>query len=405
MEAIFVISEVVLAGLVFIFNLLGMRSAISISFAASFIVILVYLVFSGIAKRANSILLILIVLSGLNVLINGTMNHNVSINFDYLKKLFFFYTSIIFFQLVVQIEITKKTAGIIERIVLAMTVFLVIDYYILGNHTMLGRYLTLGFTNPNFTAMWLMHLGLFLIYYFVAIKSRFLKVFCVAAFIFVISIILKTENRSTLVVFAFFFVMFAIGAIRKKYSLHKVTLIVAVLFPFIFFMLYRLLLSNTAITKFFEFAVSIGKGLDSRKRIWDYATGLLLDNGWIIGDYASLHVNNSTGMLQMHNSHLDVLVSYGIIPFVLFLFVHYKIIKTANEKIISFKQYVAFCCFLSVMMHGTFEAGIYAGCTGLNFLSGVFLLVAMMNSTDEGCNSTDEGCVHQKEALPERTYE
>lgn len=87
MEAIFVISEVVLAGLIFIFNLLGMSSAISLCFAASFIVIVAYLGFSGIVRRTNSLLLILIVLSGINVFLNGAMNHYVSFDFDYLKKL------------------------------------------------------------------------------------------------------------------------------------------------------------------------------------------------------------------------------------------------------------------------------------------------------------------------------
>lgn len=382
MDIILVIGEVVLAGLVFVFNLLGMSGAISLSFAASFILLLAYLGFSGIVRRTNAFLLILIVLSGINVFLNGSMNHYVSFSFDYLKKLIFFYTSIIFFQLAIQIKITEKASDIIKIIVLTLTAFLVIDYYLLGNRTMLGRYLTLGFTNPNFTAMWLMHLGLFLVYFLATTKSRFLKFFCAVTFVFIISIILQTENRSTMVVFVFFSVMVAIGFIRRKYELHKVTLIGIILIPFLFFIFYRVILSNAAITRIFEFAVSVGKGLNSRTLIWDYATGLLLNNGWIIGDYASLHVNNSTGMLQMHNSHLDVLISYGIVPFILFLVIHYRIIQAINKKVVSFQQYIAFCCFLSVVVLGTFEAGIYAGCTGLNFLSGTFLLLAAMNNED-----------------------
>lgn len=380
MKTFFVISEVVLAGLVFIFNLLGMNSAVSISFAMSFIVILIYLAFSGIVRRVNKTLLLLVALSGINVIINGGTNHYVSFNFDYFKKLIFFYSSIIFFHSVTQIDIREKAAITIKYIILSISAFLVIDYYILGNHVMLGRYLTLGFTNPNFTAIWLMHLGLFLVYYFLTSQSKILRVFCVTVFVFFIYLIIQTQNRSTLLVYLFFFSMLIIGCLRKKYTLNSVAIILIIITPFLFFIFYRLILSNTAITRLFNFAVSLGKGLDSRSLIWNYATGLLLNKGWIIGDYASLHVNNATGMLQMHNSHLDVFVSYGVIPFILFLKLHFGILQTVNKKIATFPQYVSLCAFLSVIMLGTFEAGIYAGCTGLNFLSGTFLLLAAKNS-------------------------
>ena len=181
MESIFTIGEILLAGLVFIFNLLEMSSAVSLSFSVSFVVLVVYLVYRAITSKVDSMLLVLIIISGFNVLLNGGFNIDAVINFDYFKKLIFFWTSIIFFWLASKVTITQQTARIIKSIVFALSAFLLIDYYILGNRVMLGRYLTLNFTNPNFTAMWLLHLELFMVYYFFTTESMVEKVFIIAA--------------------------------------------------------------------------------------------------------------------------------------------------------------------------------------------------------------------------------
>ena len=389
METVFFVFEIALAGLVFVFNLLGMTGAVSMAFALSFIVLLAFVCCSSALRDMNPLLLALILLSVINVLTNATINPAVSFSFDYFKKLIFFCTSIIFFQLSLQINVTEKTVLLIRIIVLAMTAFLAADYFIIGNRTMLGRYLTLGFSNPNFTAMWMLHLGIFFVYFFATSKSFAMKALYAAAFAFIIFIITKTENRSSLLVIVFFFAMLLTGIVRRKYSLNKVVLGMIILLPFIFVMLYQGIIANTKVTQLFGFAASVGKGLNSRIQIWNYAADLLRNNGWVIGDYASIHINNETGMLQMHNSHLDTLVSYGVIPFLLFLGLHYHYLTTVNQKIRSMSQYAAFCGFLSVIILGTFEAGIYTGCTGLNFLSGAFLLLASVNDKAADTALTD----------------
>lgn len=390
MEAAFVIVEIVLAGLVFIFNLLRLSGAISLAFAASFVVIALYLAFSGIIKRTNRTLFLVLIFSLLNVLINGLLSDGAHFSFDYFKKIIFFFTSIIFFELSSRIRISSKTAGRILKIILALTVFLLLDYFLLDNRTMLGRYLTLGFSNPNFTAMWLMHLELFLAYCFVSFDSILLKTGCVASFAIIIRIILYTQNRSTLFVLAVFAVLLILGIVRKHFYFHKVTLLLVVLAPFLVYLLYQTIVSNAAVNRLFAFAVSVGKGLNSRMTIWNYATRLLTKNGWLFGDYASLHFNNETGMLQMHNSNVDILVSYGILPFILFLKLHYDILIRMDRETKTLSQYVAFCGFLSVMLLGIFEAGIYSGCTGLNFLSGALLLLVPFEDSGEQDNDKTE---------------
>ena len=40
------------------------------------------------------------------------------------------------------------------------------------------------------------------------------------------------------------------------------------------------------------------------------------------------------------------------------------------------EQYVSLCAFLSVLLFGVFEAALFSGSTGLNYLTGAFLILA-----------------------------
>lgn len=377
-ERVLVISEVVLAALVFVFNLFQLSGAISFCFAAGFLVLIGYLAFSGVIRNVNRLLFYLLLAAIVSVLVNGLANPVVTFSFDYFKKLIFFCTSVIYFEIASRISLTTSAAKVIKWIILSMVIILLIDYYLLQNRTMYGFYLTLGFTNPNFTSMWLMHLCLFMVYYF-SLSSRIIcKLGYAVAFLLTVNIIFPTLNRSTLVVLVLFFILVVIGVFNRKKTFPSIVLFIIVLVPFIFFLLYQSFLSNKALVELFNFAVSEsqGKSLDTRLIIWDYATQLLNNMGWLFGDYASLHFSNSTGMLQMHNSHLDILVSYGIVTFALFIAFQYVLLRRINDHDLDWPRYIAFCGFISVILLGMFEAGIYAGCTGLNFLSGLFLILA-----------------------------
>lgn len=376
MSDLFVLCEVILAAVVFICNLLQAYSVVSLAFALGFVFLAAYLFLSGITRRTNIVLLLLIVTSLISVIISGALTNDVTLGFGYFKKLIFFFSSIIYFRAVTQVTVKDRTVVWIRRIIMGMMLFLVFDYYVLHNRVMLGRYVTYGFSNPNFTAMWLLHLALFMFCYMVSSRRLAVKPVYLALFVFLIVIIIPTQNRSCLIVMAFFAVMVLLGLFTRRYRLPRVLLAVLLLVPLLCYLLYRPVINSAAFNQMFSFAVSKGKGLDSRIMIWDYAGTLLKNGGWIIGRYAALHFENTTGMLQMHNSHLDILVSYGIIPFILFMKLHYDILTAANERVESFGQYVAFCGFLTVVMLGAFEAGIYAGCTSLNFLTGTYLVLA-----------------------------
>ena len=69
--------------------------------------------------------------------------------------------------------------------------------------------------------------------------------------------------------------------------------------------------------------------------------------------------DDGTGMSQMHITHLDVLCSYGIIPFCLFIYILRSIALTINSSSKTLEQYVSLCAFLSVLLFGVFEAALF----------------------------------------------
>lgn len=368
------VGEIVLAGLVFIFNLLGISSAVSASFALSFIVLVAYIAFSGVARRVNATLFVIIVVSTINVILNGASYSAATLNFDYFKKLIFFITSIVYFELATRVEVHDKAKIIVKYIIYFLGIFLVIDYFVLGNHKMLGRYLTMGFTNPNFTAMWLLQLFLFYIYYIAASKAKIEKILCISVSVLCLYLITLTLNRAALFILPIYILLAVLGMVRKKYQLNKHFIFVVLLVPIFVYVFYHLIISNQHINQMFNFIVSEGKGLDSRSRVWDFATSKLFAGGWLIGDYAG--ISDGTGASQMHNTHLDILISYGILPFTLFLKLLYSICRRVNDTNETFIQYLAYIGFMLMLLFGTFEAGLFAGCTGLNYLTGTLIVLA-----------------------------
>jgi len=127
------------------------------------------------------------------------------------------------------------------------------------------------------------------------------------------------------------------------------------------------------VSKCVLFMVSEGKNLTSRVRIWSRALNGFMKHP-IFGNYSGL--SRGTGQSQMHNTHIDVLASYGIIPFVFFLKILYDRVMQSSRKTTSMYQTAAFSAFCAVVVTGTFEAAMVAGAMGLNLLTVGLLLLA-----------------------------
>ena len=372
--------EMLLAVLICVGNLFQLSSFISLAFLCTFAVLVILSVKQSHGGKVNKELALLVSLSVFNVMMNALISPIAHFNLDYIKKLIMFISAVSFFVLIRDAEIEAIDKKIAYRFGIILAVLFPIAYFVLNIHTMLGRYLTMGFTNPNFAALWILHGFLFAVISFFKEKRIWLKVLFILIAITSLFIASLTLNRSIWVSVIAFFALLAYGFIGKRRSLHPIIISIIVILPIIIVMLYHTMLENATFQKAFSFMVSEGKGLNARTLVWDFATEKLR-HGWFLGDYSG--ISNGTGMSQMHNTHLDVLCSYGIVPFVMFILILRRITISVSREVFTFEQHVALCAFLSVLLFGIFEASLFSGCSGLNYLTGAFLVLARHRKQEE----------------------
>ena len=130
--------------------------------------------------------------------------------------------------------------------------------------------------------------------------------------------------------------------------------------------------------KLFSFLESAGKDLTSRMNIWLQAWQL-----WgaspIFGAYAQ--ASGGTGSSQFHNTHLDILVSYG--PIVLCLVCSFLVsMIDMGEKRQSRQQFLFTIGFICEIILGVGEAAIFSGGLGVYLYAGTFLLLRNFSQPD-----------------------
>jgi hypothetical protein len=370
-ECIFL--ELLLADIICFANIFGMTSLISSAFLLTFLILIVLIIKDIKGGRVKADLALLLILSVINVIFNGLFSSNTQWSFDYFKKLIMFLCAVSFFHMLSSNEIEENEQKIALWFGMVVALMFPVAFYILNIRTMLGRFLTMGFTNPNFTALWILHGFLYSVIAFFKSKRIWVKGVLAVIGISLLYIATLTVNRSIWVSIALFILLLLLGISKKYLGLNKTIITVLIILPIVIVALYHSLLSNSIFQRMFSFMISEGKGLASRTIMWDFAIEKL-KHGWIIGDYSG--ISYGTGISQMHNTHLDILCSYGIVSFILFIGVMRRILISVSLEVESFTQHVALSAFLAVILFGIFEASLFSGCTGLNYLTGAFLILA-----------------------------
>ena len=153
-------------------------------------------------------------------------------------------------------------------------------------------------------------------------------------------------------------------------------------FPAAFVAVYMLLLSASWGQKMFSFLVSEGKGLDSRVEVWSGALQKLRSSP-LLGSY--YEVSGGSGVFQMHNSHLDVAVSYGIPVLALLCVLIHKYLHQYGRIYKDKQSYIYILGFACAIMLGIGEAAVFSGGLGLYIFVGTFLLLSNLEKpTVEG---------------------
>ena len=264
--SISIVVEIILVAFIYLSTTMGWYSAASIAFAVTFLVLLGYIFLTKNFKDLKTWILITICV--FNVIIDFLIHTTGKISFDYYKKVIMFSTFVLLISYCSTIKVNAKTLRFVQYVPIVLSVYTFFSYYYFGNNNMIAQGITLGFSNPNFTGMWLLHLFVFdVINVFDSKNKKIIRILSLILAIVMLQLINLTKARSSMIG-AFVFGMLLFVGYIKKMQLSKFTTILCIIFPIICIFIYFSLVNHDWFTEFFSFMISEGKTLTSRNKIW-----------------------------------------------------------------------------------------------------------------------------------------
>lgn len=335
--------------------------------------------------RMDYFVLGIIILAVLFVFINGILC-DADFGFSYLKKVMLFATAMLFFQIAQRRKLNKRSVTFIYYTMNVITVMFIIMFFAQGVYkywyvNRISPYLTFKFSNPNFVAMFLLCLFMLQMIWLFTKESPKTKWIHLAFAVFLAYCIFETRARNSQLVMILFLVFYVLLLLSKRryFQINKIFAVLVGIFPALFFILYMTVINNKAINKLFGFAVSEGKDLDSRVKVWQPAIDGFKESP-IIGAY--YQISEGTGAGQMHNTHLDILSSYGIIVCVL-VCVFLVLLIYQNGRRFRSKLKVGYMIgFCGAITMGMGEAAVFSSGLCLFVFAGTFLLLAKGEEAD-----------------------
>jgi hypothetical protein len=236
------------------------------------------------------------------------------------------------------------------------------------------KLLAMNFTNPNLLGIWLLQFVLYSLIAVFVVKSKFVRIALVVEVIALSYLTYLTGSRTAFMCIPLFMTMLIFQKAflgSRKDCIHKWIIILVVLLPLVVAIAYSNLIDTFSIL-FSDFS-SEGKSIMSRYSIWQDALYFFKLN-ILTGSY--YEAGNGTGAFQLHNTHLDLLSSYGIIVFSLVMYYVYVIIERINRDVRNKTQTLCIIGFFITWFMGTGEAALFSGGQGIYIVQCSFLLVA-----------------------------
>lgn len=378
---------VLLAAGMVVAQVLGMESITSYMFLLSFPVTV--LLWAGTLRETvtgrDLLVLITVALALIMVLINASIT-GTGLSFDYLRKLVIFAVTLLFLQAGSRLKIDKKMVRFINLVADILVLFLIAAYFLLNVRMFqlrgrVSNYLTFHMDNPNLTALFLACLYMLEMHRLFSPEKWYQKVLHIVMAVFLALFIIQTQSRNCLVVMAVFTLLCGWLMFRGKFKMRlgKVTSAVLAAFPALFLVVYLLLVYTPVIQNVFDFLVGEGKKLDSRIQIWTAALNHLKE-GPLQGVYSQ--VSQGTGSFQMHNTHLDIACSYGVIVLILVCIVLYQYLHQQGREYATKPAFIYMMGFASAITLGIGEAALFSGGLGLYIFVGSFLMLANHSEED-----------------------
>ena len=277
-----------------------------------------------------------------------SMSLSKQINYEGLSHLLSF-LEIPFFIVFLRPNANVKRINIVAITEFIIVVLYLVAFYSDRSHVIPTIYgtrliddLTLGFSNPNETAMHLfaaMTVSVSLLYYY---KNKLARCLLFLILILLLFFINETHSRAG-IIFSVLFLVSVIPFIRIE-KLIPVFQYVSLLFPVL------VLLLSITYSAFFKTHSLFGQQIDTG-RIDIYLQRLtnLKAYQWILGDYSYLFQNSL-------NSYLSVLVTLGLPSLLLFFYLIYRCSIFIKSSVLTDYGLIAYLAFLITIMYSSVES-------------------------------------------------
>lgn len=337
-------------------------------------------------RIVNLLVLLIFLTSCLAVAGNALVTHT-GISPGYFKKLILFWSALAFFG-----ASSMLYPGERERRFLfgcnTSAVCVYLGMYLLQRQEMfringiVTAYLTFRFTNPNLTAAFLCGAAMLELIQGAASEhlmgrlghSLLGTVMCFFAY--------QTRSRNGQLMLVIFLLIWLTVFLRPRKRPRLSGMLAAGIAgaPLLFALGYLLLVYHPAVQEGFSFLYSEGKDLDSRVTIWRFALDHFLESP-VFGAYSQ--ISGGTGTSQLHNSHLDILASYGFPVLVLTCLLLFVLLYEEPGKDGGREAFLCRFGFACLILLGTGEAMLFSGGMGICLYGGFFLMLANFKKEKE----------------------
>lgn len=216
----------------------------------------------------------------------------------------------------------------------------------IGTHS---AWLTLGYENPNQTAMYLLITIIILYCALSYYRNKLARILILSDIIYMAVLLFKTSSRTSIVIGV---IVTVIILFKKKYYISKYIVIGILLLPAIFMFLYPYLYKNGWI-----FLFQFGGKTDYSSRSIIFLNVLLsLKNKFLFGAFGTYQLKN------IHNGTLSVFSSLGLVGLVLFYIYYFRAYFNIFKNSIKSKTaLISLIGLLAVFIHACTESAFIVG--------------------------------------------
>lgn len=229
--------------------------------------------------------------------------------------------------------------------------------------------LTLGYQNPNETAIYVMLTFFCLVTAFFGMKKRIWRGIAGVLAVQMLYIVLQTQSRSCIALCAAFL---ALTLLQKWFRIKGKTLKVVVILPAAVLLIMMQFPDWLANLQFMGEAADTGRILlfNAYFRNWDLSQAML-------GDFLNYGGNN------MHNSFLSLMAMFGIPAAVYYLYNFYKQTMEYKKQIESPASYMGYVGWIMVILHGVAEGTLLSAGTVYAGLASLLLILMLPEEKTE----------------------